>query len=169
MPAPTHTTCSMRLTQEAQDRSNLRFGLFLVITTCPVIVLPVVFVKLGFCLYFCFCRTLLQLCPSCSEVPSQRSSSGPLTSTISTEMVTLTKRFVLVYYLSQLCVFFFHSSAVFMFLCACILLHRRWQTLSEQYTTWWGSTRTQRWKRMHPNSMWMPSFRFQHYHSFTYI
>lgn len=44
--------------------------------------------------------------------------------------------------------------------CISVLWHRRWQTLSERYMTWWGSSLTLSWKLMHPNSMWMPSFRW---------
>lgn len=49
-------------------------------------------------------RTLWQLCPSCWGALSPRSSSGHLTSMISTEMDTSTKRCVFMY----LCFFFLH-------------------------------------------------------------
>ena len=164
-PAPTHITCSTRLTQQVAAPSSSRFVSFIHLHRPPVwktshsshtLASP-----FSCCPSVSLCvsiRTLSQLCPSCWGALSQRSCSGRLTSTTSTEMDTSTKRCVVVCLCS-------YTHSVWVCIgkvssCVCLFAsHRRWQTSSEQYMTWWGSTLTPPWSTMHPNSTWRPSFR----------
>lgn len=103
MPALTPTSCSTHLTQQTPAPLSLRFAPTFFFCFC----LRSPFVFFHHILFFPpSVRTLWQPCPSYWGAPLLRSSSGPSTFMISTEMAISTKRCLLVVFFKLTCTFY---------------------------------------------------------------